>query len=65
MAVSHLADAVDGYPKVFFVTFQKAEDEYLSTGKDIHPHLEQLMGLGYQQAQKESIGDINIYELRK
>jgi mannosyltransferase len=62
LAQPDVATAVAGSNQVYFVTFQKAEEEYSAMGDVTHPVIKRLTELGYKQKQKEIIGDLYLYE---
>jgi mannosyltransferase len=61
MAFTNLLQAVDDYGQVFFVTFQKALDEYSAAGKTEHPSIAELKNQ-YQLMKITPIGDLLVYE---
>jgi mannosyltransferase len=61
LAFTKLSPAVDGYGQVFFITFQKALDEYSAGGKTEHPSITELINQ-YKLVRITPIGDLLVYE---
>jgi mannosyltransferase len=60
-AYSSIDEATKGYMHVYFVTFQKALDEYKANGKTEHPSIT-LLKQGYRLTGQSRVGDLVIYE---
>lgn len=59
-----IAAAIDGAEKVWFVDFERAEEEFRQLGYDQHPHLAWLSA-HYELSGQESFNDLNLYLFRQ
>jgi hypothetical protein len=60
-ASTDLVEAVNGYQRIEFVTYQKALDEYMAVGKAEHPSITQLKKK-FRLVNTSSIGDLRVFE---
>lgn len=61
VAYADVESAVIGYRRVYFVTFQKALDEYQALGESEHPAIT-VFKTQFSQVKMTALGDLRIYE---
>ncbi len=64
-ADTEVESAVDTYRHIYFVTFQKALDEYTAVGMETHPTIEALTDLGFDPGQEINVGDLRVFEYQR